>query len=176
MQWVAAVTGADLAVDAPELSRTPSDLTRAHEWLRSGEVLCALANAIRPGSVGKVARSGQGGAGAKPFRQMENIAQYLDACAAVGVPAHDLFRTVDLFEGSSMRQVVRNLHSLGRVAQSVAGFGGPHLGARLATRTQRSPFGPIRHMVRGSSVNVICAHNLSSILPVFDASSRRCAA
>ena len=138
VQWVAAVTGADLAVDAPELSRTPSDLTRAHEWLRSGEVLCALANAIRPGSVGKVARSGQGGAGAKPFRQMENIAQYLDACAAVGVPAHDLFRTVDLFEGSSMRQVVRNLHSLGRVAQSVAGFGGPHLGARLATRTQRS--------------------------------------
>ncbi len=65
-------------------------------------------NRIRPGSVTRIARSSM------PFHMMENIAQYLRACTAMGVPAHDLFMTVDLFEGKGMRAVVRNLHSLGR--------------------------------------------------------------
>ena len=32
---------------------------------------------------------------------------------------------------------MRNLHSLGRVAQSTAGFSGPSLGAKLSTRNAR---------------------------------------
>ena len=36
-----------------------------------------------------------------------------------------------------MAAVVRNLHALGRVAQSVRGFAGPHLGAKLATKVHR---------------------------------------
>ena len=36
-----------------------------------------------------------------------------------------------------MPAVVRNLHSLGRVAQTIEGFEGPTLGARLATRNSR---------------------------------------
>jgi hypothetical protein len=68
---------------------------------------------------------------------MENISKYLAACTAFGVPDSDLFRSVDLHEGKDMRAVVRNLHSLGRVAQGVVGFNGPHLGARLATKSVR---------------------------------------
>ena len=49
------------------------------------------------------------------------------------------FLTVDLFEGKNMGAVVRNLHSLGRVAQA-HGFQGPTLGTRLSTPNRRSFF------------------------------------
>ena len=72
-----------------------------------------------------------------PFKQMENVSHYVDACQALGVPAQDLFMTVDLYEGKDMRAVVRNLHSLGRVAQTIDGYAGPMLGARLASANKR---------------------------------------
>ena len=100
-------------------------------WLRSGVVLCQLANCLQPGLVPRVSETD------KPFKQMENIGGYLDACRKYGVPAQDNFLTVDLFEGKNMNAVVRNLHSLGRVAQQ-QGFSGPTLGARLATTNRRS--------------------------------------
>ena len=46
----------------------------------------------------------------------------------IGVPSQDLFMTVDLYEGKNMDAIVRNLHSLGRVAQTISKFEGPHLG------------------------------------------------
>ena len=48
-----------------------------------------------------------------------------------------MFVTVDLFEGKNVGAVVRNLHSLGRVAQQ-RGFVGPTLGVRLASRNVRT--------------------------------------
>eukprot|EP00966_Prymnesium_polylepis_P246293 5696759-Prymnesium_polylepis.1 len=69
---------------------------------------------------------------------MENVGAYIKACAALGVPSQDTFMTVDLYEGKNMDAIVRNLHSLGRVAQTLSDFGGPSLGARLATKTERS--------------------------------------
>ena len=54
-----------------------------------------------------------------------------------GVPEHDLFQSVDLVEGKDLHAVVRNLHSLGRVAQA-KGFEGPMLGSRLSTPNRRS--------------------------------------
>jgi len=33
-----------------------------------------------------------------PFKQMENISNFLKACRALGVAEHDLFETVDLYE------------------------------------------------------------------------------
>ena len=98
---------------------------------------------------------------------MGNISLYLEACSALGestlartaapphfpppltfppflpsplllgVPSYDCFRTVDLWEAKDLKQVVRNLHSLGRIAQSVNGFSGPHLGAKIATKNER---------------------------------------
>jgi hypothetical protein len=112
--WVEAVLGAPLG---------PGTL---QEELKSGEALCRLANKIKPGSVGKVAT------GSMPFKQMENICQYLNASSALGVPAFESFQTVDLFEGKNMAAVVTNLHSLGRLAQRLPGYSGPALGVKLA--------------------------------------------
>ena len=61
----------------------------------------------------------------------------MPACRQLGVPAQDLFMTVDLYEGKDVRAVVRNLHSLGRVSQNIATFDGPYLGARLSTPNER---------------------------------------
>ena len=118
-EWIEEVLGEAL---------TEFDLAEA---LKSGVVLCNLVNKVQPGSVAKIASSSM------PFKQMENIGAYLDACRKYGVPAQDTFLTVDLFEGKNMNAVVRNLHSLGRVAQQ-QGFSGPTLGARLATTNRRS--------------------------------------
>ena len=115
--------GATLEAETSELA--------LHDWLKSGEKLCDLANKLKPGSVAKIQSS------AKPFSQRENIAAYLDACKSLGVPQFDLFVTVDLYERRNMKAVVRNLHSLGRVAQTIYGFEGPHLGAKLAKKSER---------------------------------------
>jgi hypothetical protein len=103
-----------------------------HAWLRSGELLCELVNKLQPGTISRVSSS------AMPFKQMENISNYIEACAALGVPNQDCFRSVDLFEGKDLRAVVRNIHSLGRVAQRLEGFHGPTLGAKLAEKNERS--------------------------------------
>lgn len=71
-------------------------------------------------------------------RQMETIGKYIECCSALGVPRHDLFEPIDLYDAKSIKQVVRNLHSLGRTVQSLPSFAGPHLGARLATRNPRT--------------------------------------
>ena len=41
---------------------------------------------------------------------MENIAQFLNGAKELGVPPHDLFQTVDLFEKKNMTQVLQILH------------------------------------------------------------------
>jgi hypothetical protein len=48
----------------------------------------------------------------QPFKQMENISNFLRACRALGVPEPDLFETVDLFEEKDISLVVRCLDSL----------------------------------------------------------------
>ena len=60
--------------------------------LKDGRMLCELINKIRPGSVKKIETS------VMPFKQMENISNFLKSCRQVGVAEHDLFETVDLYE------------------------------------------------------------------------------
>jgi|EP00966_Prymnesium_polylepis_P330349 transgelin len=60
--------------------------------LKSGVVLCALANALKSGSC-KAPSTGN-----MAFKQMENIGFYLDACKAIGVPPEVAFQTVTLYE------------------------------------------------------------------------------
>lgn len=118
VQWLTAVTG----VAAPNGA--------VQEWLMSGVLLCELINCIREGAVPKVSASPM------PFKQMENIGNYINACRQLGVPQQDLFMTVDLYEAKNLGAVVQNIHSLGRVAQRI-GFEGPVLGARLSQRNER---------------------------------------
>jgi len=70
-------------------------------------------------------------------QEMENIAAYSQGARGYGVPEPDVFVTSDLYEDKNFAAVVRNLHSLGRVAQQ-RGFDGPTLGARLASRNVRT--------------------------------------
>jgi hypothetical protein len=48
--------------------------------------------------------------------QMENIAHFLEGAQKAGVPQHDLFQTVDLFEDKNRTQVVDAIWSLSRHA------------------------------------------------------------
>ena len=102
------------------------------EELKDGVVLCRIANTIEPGVCPKPSTARMA------FKQMDNIANYLKACTALGVPSEDLFQTVALFEGQNMPAVLINVHSLGRVAQSRPDFNGPTLGAKLATENARA--------------------------------------
>jgi len=127
--WMAEVLG---IAPPPEAADVEGHHALLHAWLRSGELLCELINKLQPGTISRVSSS------AMPFKQMENISNYIEACAALGVPNQDCFRSVDLFEGKDLRAVVRNIHSLGRVAQRLEGFHGPTLGAKLAEKNERS--------------------------------------
>ena len=103
-----------------------------HEALKSGVVLCELVNAIQPGSCKAPSKM------AAPFKQMENIGNYLAACVKLGQPSRDSFQTVTLFEDQDMMQVVTNLHALGAIAQKL-GFGGEaQLGVKLADANVRA--------------------------------------
>jgi hypothetical protein len=77
--WIESVTGSDMSGDFAGL-------------LKDGQILCALINEIRPGAIRKI------GASKMPFKQMENVSNFLKACRGLGVAEHDLFETVDLYE------------------------------------------------------------------------------
>ena len=117
-EWIKAVTGEALE-------------GTLQEALKSGVVLCTLVNALKPGVCKKPSTMKMA------FQQMENIAKYLEACSALGVPKHDLFQTVSLYENQDMMAVITNIHSLGRVSGKVPGYGGPTLGAKLADKSVR---------------------------------------
>ncbi len=78
------------------------------EGLKSGVILCNLANKLKPKSVPSVNSS------SLAFKQMENINNFLQACRNFGVRSDDLFQTVALFEGSNMTQVLCTLDNLKR--------------------------------------------------------------
>ena len=126
--WVGAVTG----LVQPEGESLQS-------WLKSGVVLCELVEKISPGCAGKT--SSEEVLASKPqlvrrMKEMENIVAYSEAARSLGVPEADMFVPFDLYEDKNMAAVVRNLHSLGRVAQQ-RGFNGPTLGAKLASKNPR---------------------------------------
>ena len=101
-----------------------------HDVLKSGVALCSLVRVIQPDIIKAPSKL------AAPFKQMENIGNYLSACTKLGVSAHDSFQTVDLFEGKNMVQVINQIHRLGSVAAS-RGFQGPALGVKMATANAR---------------------------------------
>lgn len=114
IEWIEAVTGVNPLV--------PAGSTFASS-LKSGEVLCDLANKIKPNSIAKVNNSKM------PFKQMENISAFLKACRALGVKEYDLFETVDLFEEKDMTTVLLCIFAFGRAIQSsVPEYNGPKLG------------------------------------------------
>ncbi|ANB14019.1 Scp1p [Sugiyamaella lignohabitans] len=74
---------------------------------------------------------------------MENIAAFLKAAEVIGVPHHELFETVDLYEESNPAQVLITLRSLSRHAHS-KNPSVPVLGPKLQSpSTKRKDFNPV---------------------------------
>eukprot|EP01086_Lenisia_limosa_P013222 TRINITY_DN42136_c0_g1_i1.p1 TRINITY_DN42136_c0_g1~~TRINITY_DN42136_c0_g1_i1.p1 ORF type:complete len:165 (+),score=76.74 TRINITY_DN42136_c0_g1_i1:206-700(+) len=115
--WIEAVTGIAVTGDF-------------HEALKDGVTLCTVMNTCKPGAIKKINKMKM------PFMQMENISNYLTACTALGVPAPELFQTVDLFEKQNMGAVVQNIHALSRHA-TAKGFRGATIGPKLSEKNQR---------------------------------------
>ena len=62
-------------------------------------------------------------------KMRENIGQYVDACAELGVSTGELFITADLFDDKNLKGVLKNIHCLARYChKDVPGFKGPHMG------------------------------------------------
>jgi len=120
LSWIGEVTGVLVAGNFPEV-------------LYSGEVLCNLLNCFRPGLVARVNKAG------KPFRERENISNFLKACRELGVHDHALFCTNDLYENKNLHSVIQCIHALGGAVQlSIPEFHGPHLGVADTSSTLRA--------------------------------------
>jgi len=101
------------------------------EWMKNGEILISLINTINPDSIKKWNKGTS-----QAFKVMENIAKFLKAIEVYGVDKQDLFQTVDLYEGQNMAQVLTTLRKLSTVALT-KGFGGPHIGVKMAQKNKR---------------------------------------
>ncbi|XP_008288173.1 transgelin [Stegastes partitus] len=105
VEWIIAQCGS--GVGQPDSCRAGFQ-----EWLKDGCVLCELINSLY--GVNKplkgIKKSGMA------FKQMEQIALFLQAAERYGVTKTDMFQTVDLFEGKDLAAVQRTLMALGSLA------------------------------------------------------------
>eukprot|EP00468_Gymnochlora_sp_CCMP2014_P009332 CAMPEP_0167750472 /NCGR_PEP_ID=MMETSP0110_2-20121227/6014_1 /TAXON_ID=629695 /ORGANISM="Gymnochlora sp., Strain CCMP2014" /LENGTH=362 /DNA_ID=CAMNT_0007635805 /DNA_START=75 /DNA_END=1163 /DNA_ORIENTATION=- len=108
--WIEIITGEEL----PEFM----------SGLKSGVVLCKLINQIQPQTVKKINKM------STPFKERENIEQYLKGCRKLGVKEVDLFVTRDLYECKNTVAVIDNIFSIGAIASTFESFKGPHLGVK----------------------------------------------
>ncbi|CAO3698149.1 unnamed protein product [Rhizopus microsporus] len=96
------------------------------ESLKDGVILCKVIGKLMPGQ-GKFKQSKM------PFVQMENISIFLKGAEALGVPKHDLFQTIDLYEKKNMTQVVDSIYAISRYGYK-AGTCSNYLGPKLADK------------------------------------------
>ncbi|RCI06740.1 hypothetical protein CU098_012568 [Rhizopus stolonifer] len=104
----------------------PFPLDDFAESLKDGVILCKVIGKLVPGQ-GKFKQSKM------PFIQMENISIFLKGAEALGVPKHDLFQTIDLFEKKNMTQVIDSLFAISRYGYK-AGTCENYLGPKLADK------------------------------------------
>ncbi|PLB40088.1 calponin homology domain protein [Aspergillus candidus] len=129
---MASVTSLDKDLRSLRLSRyTPQAAAEVRDWiedvlrerlpssdllegLKDGVALCRLVNmVVSPGLKYKQS--------SMPFVQMENISHFLRACQMppLSLPPHDVFLTVDLYEGKDPAQVLQCLMAFSRRANAL---------------------------------------------------------
>jgi len=97
------------------------------ESLRNGIILCKAMNAVVPGAIPKYNESPM------PFKQMENISNFLKACRTqLKMSEHDLFTTADLFDGKSVVNVTNGIVAFSRAATK-NGYQGPTIAPKEST-------------------------------------------
>jgi len=142
-QWIEAITD----------SKVEGDFASS---LRTGEVLCKLLNCLRPGTVTKVNRAGT------PFKERDNISNFLKGCRTFGVQEHSLFCTDDLYEDKNLLSVVVCIHALGGVVQrSVPEFKGPRLGVVDASSPKRASATDLRSTTQTGGDSWTCEKETS---------------
>lgn len=118
-QWVEDITGVKV-------------MGEFGEALRTGQVLCQLINAIKPGTIKKINDAG------KPFKERENISMFISTCRNWGVHEYALFSTDDLYDEKNLASVVKCIYQLGGVLRrAVPEFPGPHLGVADCSHAKR---------------------------------------
>ncbi|KAI8814312.1 calponin homology domain-containing protein [Cladochytrium replicatum] len=115
-EWIEAVTGEKFRKEG------------FHESLKDGVLLVKLANRV-------INSNYKPNVSTMPFKQMENINNFLSALDKLGVPKTDCFQTVDLFENKNPNQVVDTIFAFSRHACK-HGFDGPILGPKLADKRE----------------------------------------
>ncbi|KAJ3219059.1 hypothetical protein HK099_004826 [Clydaea vesicula] len=114
-----------------ELSGLKFEGSSFQDSLKDGIILCTLMNKIlevKGEKLIKISKMKQ------PFKQMENIGNFLAKMSFLGVPAHSMFQTVDLYEGKNVIQVTQSIFALSR---NVHQFGFRLLGPKLAEKNER---------------------------------------
>ncbi|KAJ3124497.1 hypothetical protein HK098_001108 [Nowakowskiella sp. JEL0407] len=96
------------------------------ESLKDGVILCKLLNKAANSNV-KINNS------TMPFKQMENINNFLQGLDKLGVPKSDQFQTIDLYENKNPVQVIDSIFAFSRHAAK-HGYNGPTLGPKLADK------------------------------------------
>jgi len=119
---------ADVTTWVEEVSGERSAGEPLMEWLKDGQVLCRLANKIQQGICPRINSQSM------PFKQMENVTAFIQACRKLGVMEKDVFSTVDLYEGKNPKAVMNCIYNLGAaVRRSAPSFKGPYLGVAQGT-------------------------------------------
>ncbi|CAI5723305.1 unnamed protein product [Peronospora effusa] len=125
--------------------------------LKDGVMLCTVMNKIKPGFIPHIQTS------TMPFKQMENVSNFVRACRNIGVAEFDLFETVDLYNQKNLGQVVQCIHALGRTIQkTMPEYDGPNLGVKESTVNLRQ-FSDAQRREAVSAVPVL-AHGSQSVM------------
>lgn len=103
-----------------QVLETSSNGQSFYTFLKSGVILCKLANKIQPQIVPSIYE------GALPYRQMENIGSYIRGCQQWGLRDEELFETADLFAERNLNSVVNHIHVLAHwLTKRPEGWNGP---------------------------------------------------
>jgi len=111
--------------------------------LKDGHVLCKLIKQVHGADV-------KPNNGKMPFQKMENIGKFLDEASRLGVPKHDLFQTVDLFEEKNIPRVIDSVYAFARHAASL-GREVPLIGPKLAEKQPALNL-PLDKVIEGKKV------------------------
>lgn len=118
-----------------QVSGLPFQATTGEELipvLKDGVILCEAMNKVQPGAIRRINKSRM------PFKQMENISNFIKACRKIGVAEHALFTTADLYERGNIGNVINGIMGFSSAASKINPKV-PTFGAKLATSRKVDP-------------------------------------
>ena len=109
--WLIAL---DLILPNPDAPEDALEILGLIEDLKNGEILCRLANRIKPGSVDSIQSESHNTAAVQ-----HNVGRFTQACEVFGLLPEDVFKPDDLVMGDNHESVLVTLEALYRHASSL---------------------------------------------------------